>query len=35
MHTVFEFNRGIATNTVKYNLAEGLDLKEPIKVPLS
>ena len=35
MHTVFKFNQGIAANTSKYNLVEGLDLKEPIKVPLS
>ena len=34
MQTVFKFNRGIVTNTSKYNLAEGLDLKEPIKVYL-
>ena len=35
MHTVFKFNRGIiVTNTSKYNLAEGLDLKKPIKVSL-
>ena len=34
MHTVFKFNRGIVTNTSKYNLAEGVDLKKPIiKVP--
>ena len=32
MHTVFKFNRGIVTNTSKYNLAEGRDLKKPIKV---
>ena len=35
MHTVFKFNRGIVTKTSKYNLAEGLDLKKPIKFPLS
>ena len=35
MHTVFKFNRGIVTNTWKYKLGEGLDLKKPIKVPLS
>ena len=35
MHTVFKFNRGITTNTSKYNLAEGIDLKKPmIKVTL-
>ena len=30
MHTVFKFNRAIVTNTLKYNLAGGLDLKKPI-----
>ena len=35
MHTVFKFNRGNVTNTSKYNYPEGLDLKKPIKVPLS
>ena len=35
MHTVSKFNLGIVTNTSKYNLAEELDLKKPIKVPLS
>ena len=36
MHAVFKFNRGIiVTNTSKYNLEEGLDLKKPIKVPFS
>ena len=36
MQTLFKFNRGIiVTNTSKYNLAEGLDLKKSIKVPLS
>ena len=34
-NNVFKFNRGIVTNTSKYNLAEGLDLKKPIKVNLS
>ena len=34
MHTVFKFNRGITTNASKYNLAEGHDSKDPIKVPL-
>ena len=27
MQTVFKLNRSIVTNTSKYNLAEGLDLK--------
>ena len=31
MHTVFKFNEGIVTNTSKYNLAEGLGFKKPIK----
>ena len=31
MHTVFKLNRGIATSTSKYNLAEGPDLKKSIK----
>ena len=35
MRTVFKFNWGIVTNTCKYNLAERLDLKKPIKVSLS
>ena len=35
MHTVIKFDRSIDTSTSKYNLAEGLDLKKPIKVPLS
>ena len=35
MHNVFEFNRAIVTNTSKYNLAEGLDLKNPMQVLLS
>ena len=35
MHAVFKFNRGIITNTSKYNLVDGLDLKKPMKVPLS
>ena len=35
MHIVFKFKRGIVTDTSKYNLAEGLDLKKPMKVPLS
>ena len=35
MHTVFKFNRAIVTNTSKYNLAEGFDLKKPIQVLLS
>ena len=35
VHTVFKFNRGNVTNTSKYNYAEGLDLKKPIKVSLS
>ena len=34
MHTVFKFNHGIATNTSKYNLAQKLDLENPVKVPL-
>ena len=34
MHAVFKLNRDIVTNASKYNLAEGLDLKKPIKVPL-
>ena len=34
MHAVFKFKRDIVTNTPKNNLAEGLDLKKPIKVPL-
>ena len=33
MHTDFKFNRGTVTNTSKCNLAKGLDLKNPIKVP--
>ena len=35
MHTVLKLTQGIATHTSKYNPAEGLDLKKPIKVPLS
>ena len=34
MHTIFKFNWGIVTNTSKYNIAEGIDLKKLIKVPL-
>ena len=34
-HTACKLNRGIVTKTSKYNLAEGYDLKKPIKVPLS
>ena len=34
MQTVFKFNRGIITHTSRSNLAEGLDLKKPIKVPM-
>ena len=30
MLNVFKFNRAFVTNTSKYNLAEGLDLKKPI-----
>ena len=32
MLTVFKFNRGIVTNTSKYNLAEGLDLKKSMQI---
>ena len=35
MHTALKLNRGIVTNTSKYNLAGGLDLEKPIEVPLS
>ena len=35
MHTVFKFNRTIVTNTSKYTLAKGLDLKKPIQFILS
>ena len=35
MHTFFKLSRGINTNTSKYNLAEGLGLKKPMKVPFS
>ena len=35
MHTVFKFNWGVVTNTSKYNLAEGFNLKKPIKIPSS
>ena len=34
MHTAIKFNRGIVTNTSKYNLAEGLDLKKETKFPI-
>ena len=35
MHTVFKFNEGIVTNTSRYNLADGRDLKNPTKFILS
>ena len=35
MLTVFKFNRGIVTNTSKYNLAEGLDLKKSMQISFS
>ena len=35
MDTALKFNRGIVTNISKYNLTEELDLKKPIKDPLS
>ena len=34
MYTVFKVKRALVANTSKYNLAEGLDLKKPIKIPL-
>ena len=35
MHTDFKFNQGIVNNTVKYSLAELLDLEKPMQVSLS
>ena len=35
MHAVYKFNPGVLTKTSKYNCAEGLNLKKPIKVYLS